>query len=111
MSFNQSVYNMVRRIPCGKVATYGQIAALVGAPRKARQVGWALHHNPLPGEIPCHRVVFRDGKLTDGFAFGGLDAQHDLLAAEGVAFDASGRVNLALCLWDGSSDETACKND
>lgn len=61
--FSRRVYEVVRRIPKGKVATYGQVAALAGAPRNARFVGYALHSNPEPGVIPCHRVVFRDGSL------------------------------------------------
>lgn len=69
--FSRRVYEVVRRIPKGKVATYGQVAALAGAPRNARFVGYALHSNPEPGVIPCHRVVFRDGSLAPGFAFGG----------------------------------------
>ncbi len=62
--FSRRVYEVVRRIPKGKVATYGQVAALAGAPRNARFVGYALHSNPEPGVIPCHRVVFRDGSLA-----------------------------------------------
>lgn len=84
--FNKRVYEVVRRIPKGKVATYGQVAALVGAPRNARFVGYALHSNPEPGVIPCHRVVFRDGSLAPGFAFGGPERQRLLLEEEGVAF-------------------------
>lgn len=73
--FNKRVYEVVRRIPKGKVATYGQVAVLAGAPRNARFVGYALHSNPEPGVIPCHRVVFRDGSLAPGFAFGGPERQ------------------------------------
>lgn len=110
-SFNQRVYDVVRRIPEGMVATYGQVAALAGAPRSARFVGFALHSNPEPGVIPCHRVVFRDGSLAPGFAFGGPDEQRTLLENEGVAFlppadgEASNagaggwRVDLAHCQW------------
>ena len=84
--FNKRVYEVVRRIPKGKVATYGQVAVLAGAPRNARFVGYALHSNPEPGVIPCHRVVFRDGSLAPGFAFGGPERQRLLLEEEGVAF-------------------------
>lgn len=56
MSFFNDVYETVKRIPKGKVATYGQIASLLGRPHSARVVGWALHANPYPGEVPCHRV-------------------------------------------------------
>ncbi|WP_314688271.1 MGMT family protein [uncultured Bifidobacterium sp.] len=84
--FAERVYAVVRRIPRGCVATYGQIAELAGSPRASRAVGTALHHNPLPGVIPCHRVVFHDGSLAPGFAFGGPRRQWELLEAEGVAF-------------------------
>lgn len=84
MSFFEKVYEAVKKIPKGKVATYGQIAHAVGAPRAARQVGWALHVNPQPGIIPCHRVVNREGRLAPAFAFGGEEAQASLLRAEGV---------------------------
>ncbi|WP_164514663.1 MGMT family protein [Bifidobacterium goeldii] len=108
-SFNARVYDVVQRIPRGKVATYGQVAALAGNPRNARFVGFALHANPQPGVIPCHRVVFRDGSLAPGFAFGGPDRQRALLEEEGVRFvppQASGnagdegwRVDLEQCQW------------
>lgn len=97
--FFESVYDMVEQVPRGMVATYGQIAALVGAPRRARYVGYALHVNPQPGAIPCHRIVFADGRLAEGFAFGGPEAQRALLEAEGVAFLPDGRVDLAACRW------------
>lgn len=84
MSFFEKVYEAVKKIPKGKVATYGQIAHVVGAPRAARQVGWALHVNPEPGIIPCHRVVNRFGRLAPAFAFGGEEVQASLLRAEGV---------------------------
>lgn len=87
MGFFESVYAVVKQIPKGKVLTYGDVARAVGAPRCARQVGWALHSNPEFGVIPCHRVVFSDGRITDGFAFGGKEVQKALLEAEGVQFD------------------------
>ena len=97
--FFERVYEMVEQIPSGMVATYGQIASLVGAPRCARQVGYALHANPRPGEVPCHRVVFADGRLARGFAFGGPGVQRELLEGEGVPFLDDGRVDLAACRW------------
>lgn len=84
MNFFEKVYEAVKKIPKGKVATYGQIAHAVGAPRAARQVGWALHVNPEPGIIPCHRVVNRMGRLAPAFAFGGEKTHASLLRAEGV---------------------------
>jgi methylated-DNA-protein-cysteine methyltransferase-like protein len=88
LNFSQRVYEVVRRIPAGRVATYGQVAALAGNPRNARIVGYALHANPEPGVIPCHRVVFRDGSLAPGFAFGGPERQRELLEMEHVRFKA-----------------------
>lgn len=96
--FNR-VYDMVRQVPRGMVATYGQIAKLIGEPRRARYVGYALHVNPEPGTIPCHRIVFADGRLAEGFAFGGPEAQRALLEAEGVGFLADGRVDLEAFRW------------
>ena len=98
-NFYRAVYAAVRRIPAGKVTTYGQIAMLAGSPRASRIVGGALHRNPEPGKTPCHRVVFRDGSLAPGFAFGGPGAQRALLEAEGVIFDLAGRVDLARYHW------------
>ena len=84
MSFYDLVYENVRKIPEGRVATYGQIALLCGSPRASRAVGYALHVNPFPGEIPCHRVVNRFGRMAPAFAFGGEEIQKELLEAEGV---------------------------
>lgn len=78
------IYNVVSQIPKGKVATYGQVAALAGNPRWARVVGYALHNNPDRSKIPCHRVVNRDGKVAKAFAFGGENEQIRLLKEEGV---------------------------
>lgn len=99
-AFNQSVYEVVRQIPCGRVASYGQIARMVGRPRNARLVGYALHANPEPGIIPCHRVVFKDGSLAAGFAFGGEGRQRRLLEAEGVGFLDDGRVDMQRYVWE-----------
>ncbi|MCI1983790.1 MAG: MGMT family protein [Bifidobacteriaceae bacterium] len=85
-SFAERVYAAVRKIPRGSVATYGQIARMIGAPRSARYVGFALHRNPYEGDVPCHRVVFRDGGVAPGFAFGGPQVQRTMLEKEGVAF-------------------------
>ena len=99
-SFFQRVYQVVKQIPLGKVATYGQIARLIGNPRASRQVGWALHVNPEPIVTPCHRVVNREGRLSGAFAFGGKNVQHDLLAKEGVTFVDNDTVDLAKHLWE-----------
>ena len=98
--FFKLVYEQVKRIPKGKVATYGQIARLCGNARMSRQVGWALHVNPEPYVVPCHRVVTKEGKLSKAFAFGGVNVQRELLAKEGVAFDFDGNVNMAEHLWE-----------
>lgn len=99
-AFNDQVYEVVRQIPMGRVASYGQVARMVGRPRNARFVGYALHANPEPGVIPCHRVVFKDGSLAPGFAFGGKDAQRRLLEAEGIGFLDDGRVDMARFAWE-----------
>ena len=80
MTTFERVYAAVRLIPRGSVATYGQIARAIGNPRLARVVGYALHVNPEPGVIPCHRVVGTNGSLT-GYA-GGLDRKIRLLEIE-----------------------------
>ncbi|MGI6221109.1 MAG: MGMT family protein [Coriobacteriales bacterium] len=96
--FSDNVYAAVKRIPRGFVSTYGDIAREVGRPRAARFVGYALHDNPDPGEVtPCHRVVFKDGRICDGFAFGGPDAQRKLLLEEGVVFRDEMHVDMMRC--------------
>lgn len=92
------IYDIVKQIPCGNVATYGQIAALAGNKRLSRVVGYALHVNPDPGTIPCHRVVNRFGEVSSAFAFGGRNRQIELLEAEGVEF-VDGRVDLKRFQW------------
>ena len=59
--FFNSVYEYVKTVPRGRVASYGDVARAIGKPRASRQVGWALHSNPYYGVVPCHRVVFKDG--------------------------------------------------
>lgn len=100
INFFESVYEVVNKIPKGKVATYGQIAKILGKPRMARQVGWALHVNPQPNITPCHRVVNRFGQLSPAFAFGGLNQQKVLLQQEGVLLNEQDRVDLSIYLWD-----------
>ena len=82
----QKIYSAVRLIPRGKVATYSQIAALAGNKNLRRYVGNALHKNPEPGVIPCHRVVNAGGFCSGSFAFGGANVQQEKLEAEGVTF-------------------------
>ena len=94
------IYDVVKKIPRGKVATYGQIALLAGSPHWSQVVGYALHVNPEPGVIPCHRVLNRFGEPSIAFAFGGVNEQIALLEAEGVKFT-DGKVDLSEYLWDG----------
>ncbi|OGY21104.1 MAG: hypothetical protein A3A65_03365 [Candidatus Chisholmbacteria bacterium RIFCSPLOWO2_01_FULL_49_14] len=84
MSFFEDVYKIVKKIPPGKVTTYGEIARALGT-RDARKVGWAMHANRDPG-VPCHRVVDRTGRLAPNFAFDGAEEQRRRLAEEGVTF-------------------------
>ncbi len=101
MTVFERIYEQVKKIPKGKVATYGQIAMLAGNPRWARAVGYALHSNPDPANIPCHRVLNRFGGLAPAFAFGGDKAQAELLKRDGVEVRADGTVDLEKYLWDG----------
>lgn len=93
------IYAVVRRIPEGSVATYGQVARLAGMPGHARQVGYALHALGAPSRIPWHRVVNRLGGISLRRLPGPEITQRKRLEREGVAFDARGRVSLAQHLW------------
>lgn len=88
----ERIYDEVRKIPKGKVATYGEIAGKAGT--TPRIVGFALHGNPDPKNIPCHRVVFKDGSLSPGYVFGGIGKQKELLRKEGVLFNQAGKVKV-----------------
>ena len=94
----EKIYNVVKQIPKGKVATYGQVALLAGNPRWARVVGYALHVNPDPENIKCHRVVNRNGEVSKAFAFGGENMQITLLREEGVEV-IDGKVDLSIYQW------------
>lgn len=99
--FFARAYDVVRQIPAGRVASYGQVARLMGEPRRARFVDFAMHASPgVAGGVPCHRVVFADGRLAPGFAFGGPGEQRRLLEAEGVGFLPDGRVDLKSYGWE-----------
>lgn len=99
MSVFEKIYKVVCEIPKGKVATYGQVASLAGNPRWARVVGYALHNNPAPIAIPCHRVVNREGKVAKAFAFGGGNEQRRLLEGEGITFLSDGSVDMQKHLY------------
>ena len=92
----EKVYEFVRNIPQGKVATYGQIALYLGNRNFARVVGNILHSNPDPEHIPCHRVVNAQGQLSRSYAFGGIEAQRCLLVSEGVVFKNNQVVDLSV---------------
>lgn len=95
-AFFERVYEIVRRVPQGRVVSYGQIARMLGAPRSARMVGWAMRC--CPEEIPWQRVVKADGTVAGG-AFS--DVRRALLQAEGVLFLDDGRVDMNVCQWAG----------
>lgn len=101
MTTFEKIYEVVKKIPRGKVATYGQIARLAGNAKWSRVVGYALHSNPDPDGIPCFRVVNRFGGLAPAFAFGGINVQADLLRAEGVEVGADNTVDLDRYMWNG----------
>ena len=105
MSVFEKIYTVVSKIPEGKVATYGQIAMLAGNPHLARVVGYALHVNPSPFISPCHRVVNREGRIAESFAFGGGDAQRVLLEKEGIVFEADGHIDLKKYLWQPNNEK------
>ena len=90
---SKRIYEAVKRIPKGKVASYSQVAAMAGNPRMCRAVGNALHHNPDPENISCYRVVNAKGELSGAFAFGGADEQERRLAADGIPV-INGKVDL-----------------
>ncbi len=100
MTVFEKIYEVVTKIPKGKVATYGQVALIAGNPRWSRVVGYALHANPDPERIPCHRVVDRFGSVSKAFAFGGENMQINLLKSEGVKLT-DGVVDLSIYQWDG----------
>lgn len=95
---SKRIYEAVKRIPYGHVATYADVAEAAGDRKMARAVGNALHRNPDPGNIPCFRVVNAKGELAGEFAFGGAGAQAKLLEAEGVEV-VGGKVDLQKYGW------------
>ena len=99
-TFPKRVFQLVARIPRGKVATYGQLALLAGSPRASRIVGAALAK--APAGLPCHRVLYRDGSLCSQKAFGGPEIQRQVL--EGVPFLPDGRGDVKVCLWETPED-------
>ena len=96
--FYRRVYDLAVRIPAGKCASYGQLAFMLGSPRAARVVGYAMRACKDPA-VPCHRVVRQDGSTVSAF---GPGLQRALLEAEGVPFTPDGRADLSQCRWDGT---------
>jgi methylated-DNA-protein-cysteine methyltransferase related protein len=98
-NFFERVYELVAQIPQGKVATYGQIAGLLGDRCNARVVGWAM--KAAPSNLPCHRVVNRLGEMAPGYVFGSRQLQKDILESEGVTFKENECIDLKRHLWEG----------
>ncbi|MDR1042661.1 MAG: methylated-DNA--[protein]-cysteine S-methyltransferase [Clostridiales Family XIII bacterium] len=95
-TFFERIYEIVAAIPRGRVVSYGQIARMLGRPRAAREVGWAMHN--CPDELPWQRVVMKDGGITGGeFA----EVRRALLVEEGVSFLPDGRVDMEIHRWEG----------
>lgn len=101
-SFHEKVYEIARKIPYGKVTSYGAIAKCLGAPRSARMVGWALNKSG-DKDVPAHRVVNRNGLLTGKFHFDGTTLMSDLLKSEGIVIEGDQIVDLKANFWDPSS--------
>ena len=93
----EKIYEIVSRIPSGKVATYGQVAFMAGRPNAARAVGYALRRSPP--RLPCHRVVNRLGGLAPEEVFGGQGLQRHMLSEEGIFFKENGHIDLERHLW------------
>lgn len=99
--FFSRVYELVAQIPEGKVATYGQIAMLLGEKNSARVVGWAMRAAPGHLHLPCHRVVNRLGEMAPSYAFGSKDIQRNILISEGITFKKDGFIDMKKHLWSG----------
>lgn len=99
-TLHDRIFDVVARIPYGRVTTYGWIARAIGAPRSARIVGWALHSGTRRHDVPCHRVINRAGELSGAWAWGDPLSMRQLLEEEGIEFDAQGRVNLQRYGWE-----------
>ena len=94
-AFREAVLNIVSQIPCGRVTTYGHIAALAGWPSHSRMVGRTLRYTPGAEKLPCHRVVNKEGRTAPGWS-----RQRTLLEEEDVRFKPNGHVDMALHLWE-----------
>ncbi|MDR1642509.1 MAG: methylated-DNA--[protein]-cysteine S-methyltransferase [Clostridiales bacterium] len=103
MNAYEKIYETVRKIPKGKVSTYGDIARFSGNPHWARVVGYAMYSCDSSMGLPCHRVLNRLGETCPGHLFGGENVQRGRLEAEGVKFE-NGRVDLGVYGWNGLED-------
>jgi methylated-DNA-protein-cysteine methyltransferase-like protein len=106
-AFATRVYEVVGRIPSGRVTTYGAIARALGEPRSARMVGWAINEPPPELQLPCHRVVNRIGQLSGGWHFGHPDIMRDLLLVEEIQFVDDYQVDLKRHFWEPGPDSAA----
>ncbi len=95
------IYKTVKKIPTGRVSTYGQIALLTGNPRRSRIVGCAMACCK-DKSVPCHRVIYSNGRLVEGFGIAGLDLQKAMLIEEGVEVLENNTVDLGRYAWDGN---------
>ncbi|MBR2208201.1 MAG: MGMT family protein [Synergistaceae bacterium] len=98
LNFEEKIFEAVKQIPRGRVATYGQIAELLGDKKLARAVGNVLHKNKNQFDVPCYRVVNAKGELSSAYAFGGASEQEKLLRSDGVEV-ANGKVDLIKYAW------------
>lgn len=110
-NFPERVYEIVARVPFGRVTTYGDIARELGSIRGARMVGWALHSVPEGRDLPCHRVVNRYGELSGGWHFGHPEIMKHRLVAEGIPFRDEYQVDLDRCRWLPWEDQESAAAD
>ena len=97
--FYERVYAQVAIIPFGKVSTYGKIAELAGYPRASREVGLAMSQVRSGSNLPCHRVVNKNGTMAPGYAFGSKEQQRKMLKDEGIAFHENGNIDMQKHMW------------
>lgn len=103
-NFFEGVYQVVRLIPHGRVSTYGAIAAYLGSGRGARMVGWAMNASHALPDVPAHRVVNREGRLTGMHFFDSPDTMAELLRAEGIAVEKDQILDFSIHFWDPSRE-------
>ncbi len=101
INFFEQVYRLVRQVPPGKVTSYGAIARMLDNPHAARTVGWALHGLPEGSDVPWHRVINSQGRISTGSREHGTDYQQALLESEGVEFDGHGYTDWDRFGWGG----------